>query len=221
MGRIKLSKRLRAVYDAVGECACVCDVGCDHGQLCVQLLLDGKAQNAIAVDISAPSLEKARALAKEMGVHLRCRLGDGLQPVESHEADTVVIAGMGGMEIGHILGAVDYRPRRLVLLPHRDGEHVRKLLYVLGYAVQHDRLVADGRHYYRLLVAEALEEPRQERVEDLPYQARWYVGEDNRNNPDFAEFATERVLHLEKLIEMGNRLPSVREELRALKEFLC
>ena len=81
---IQLDERLGAIADMAAqevqgkECPCFADIGCDHGFLTAHLLRRCANLFAIASDISAPSLEKARALLQKEHLYewvlLRCHL---------------------------------------------------------------------------------------------------------------------------------------------------
>ena len=124
---IRLDARLAVVAELASGAVTVCDVGCDHGKLACWLVETGRAERAIATDISLPSLKKAEVLAEHLGVSdlVETRAGDGLDPVLDGEADTVVIAGMGGDLIARILErahAEGKRFGRLVLSPNTHPE---------------------------------------------------------------------------------------------------
>ena len=59
---------MQAVLSLIKGGETLCDVGTDHGKLPVAALLSGKAGSAIATDISAASLQKARLLAEKENV---------------------------------------------------------------------------------------------------------------------------------------------------------
>ena len=131
----------------------MCDVGTDHGKLPVAALLSGRAKKAIAIDISAQSLRKARLLAKAENVPLRCIVGDGLTPLRKGETDVVVIAGMGGMEIIRILENAPCVFPRYILLPHRDATAVRGYLRDKNARILRDIAVKEGEHFYFVIEA--------------------------------------------------------------------
>ncbi|MEG1528926.1 MAG: class I SAM-dependent methyltransferase, partial [Clostridia bacterium] len=101
---IRLDERLTTIANlAIGDT--VADIGCDHGKLGYYLLSTDRAKKIVATDISAKSLAKAEMLVNENGVasQFETRLGDGLKPLASNEADVVVVAGLGGDVISQIL----------------------------------------------------------------------------------------------------------------------
>ena len=111
---IRLDERLTAIAEQAAGVRTVCDVGSDHGKLACWLVQTGRAERAVATDISAPSLKKAERLAEELGLAdlVETRTGDGLDPVADREADAVVIAGMGG-DLGDGILERAHAPRAL------------------------------------------------------------------------------------------------------------
>lgn len=160
---IRLDERLTAVAELAAGAKVLCDVGCDHGKLACYAVQTGRAESALATDISAPSLRKAAELAEDTGVYDRVetRLGDGLDPVADGEADTVVIAGMGGDLIARILERAHAQGKtfpRLVLSPNTHPERVRATLAGTGYALTTDMRVPCASKAYTVIAAERGEE---------------------------------------------------------------
>ena len=102
---ITLSKRMQANADMVSLGGTVADIGCDHGYLSIYLLESGKKDRAIAMDVRSGPLSSAEDNVKNAGLSdkVRLRLSDGLEKLGLGEADTVVIAGMGGPLMEEIL----------------------------------------------------------------------------------------------------------------------
>ncbi|MGI5878033.1 MAG: tRNA (adenine(22)-N(1))-methyltransferase [Christensenellales bacterium] len=132
-----LSPRMMAVAALIPDDGVVADIGADHGRLSVWLASRGR--RVIAVDISARSLAKAAALASRCGVAERvaCRPGDGLEPLEPGEAQTAVLAGMGGRTMEKILSSdpVKTRTLHLVLQPMNAGDALRSWLSRNGFGI--------------------------------------------------------------------------------------
>ena len=154
--KLDLGPRLRAIAALVPpDCACLADIGTDHGYIPVSLLLEGKIRQAIAADIGALPLDHARRTAEQYGVTsgLDFRLGDGLSVLSPGEADAVVIAGMGGDAITEILTAAPWsRVGPLLLLqPMSKAEVLRAWLPLNGYEVLAEKLVQDKGVLYPIL----------------------------------------------------------------------
>lgn len=151
-----MGPRLRAIAALAPEgCACLADIGTDHGYIPVSLLLEGRVKRAVAADIGAMPLDHARRTAAAYGVEaaLDFRLGDGLSVLEPGEADVIVIAGMGGDAITEILSAAPWsRAGPLLLLqPMSKAEVLRAWLPSHGYAVFREELVQDKGVLYPIL----------------------------------------------------------------------
>jgi tRNA (adenine22-N1)-methyltransferase len=159
-GGMKLSARLSAVarHVLVGEP--VADVGTDHGQLPVSLLLSGQVPRVIASDCREGPLSSVRSLSlrNNLGAPgLEVRLSDGLSHLKAGEAATVTISGMGGALMASILEAnppSELGVRRLVLQPNMAAERLRAALAGTGWALVDEDLVAEGGYFYPVLVAE-------------------------------------------------------------------
>ena len=116
---------MQTITSLVDKTNVVADVGCDHGKLGVTILLQNKADKVLFCDISAPSLEKARALTQEEGLSQKAQFfcQDGLGDVK---CNTAIIAGMGGMEILSIIKNASFLPDTLILQPMKDSSAIRK-----------------------------------------------------------------------------------------------
>ena len=98
-----LTKRLQTALDLLPACRLTADIGCDHGIAAEALLCQRKCQKVLACDISAPSLEKAKARLTRAGLaaHAEFFCCDGL--AKANEADGALLLGMGGRTIVEIL----------------------------------------------------------------------------------------------------------------------
>ncbi len=150
-----LCTRLAAVAALVPEDGSVADIGTDHGLLPCFLMASGAVTHAVASDVSAPSLDKARARIERLPMDVRKRIavrcGDGLSILEPGEVSTVVIAGMGGQTMCRILQndvAIVEGISRLVLSPNCGAESMRRVLVSLGWTDVQSAMVRDRAHFY-------------------------------------------------------------------------
>ena len=153
-----MTLRLQKIVQAIPSVQTLCDVGCDHGYIGLGAWQQGKAQNVIFMDISAPSLAKAQSNCTNAQMH-NCQFicQDGIQDAL---CDCAVIAGMGGLETISILQHTKHLPQHLVLQPMRNQVDVRKYLLANNYKITLDVKFFDGK-YYDLLVAEKTEKAMQ------------------------------------------------------------
>ena len=76
----------------------VCDVGCDHGFVSIYLVASGISPHVIAMDVRKGPLSRAdeHIQAYKMENYIETRLSDGLAAYRAGEAQTLIVAGMGG-----------------------------------------------------------------------------------------------------------------------------
>ncbi len=147
----ELDDRLSRAAVLFPACAYGADIGADHGRLSCYLLFSGKCQRMCVADISALSLQKAKALIDRQGLSERADfvVGDGLS-VLSQKAGAVAILGMGGHTLCDILrsGADRLQGAALILSAHTDVHLVRRTLMELEYCIDREEIAfAAGRFY--------------------------------------------------------------------------
>lgn len=154
---IHLSRRLQAVANLVPENARVIDVGTDHAMIPVWLAQTGRSEHIWASDIRVGPLQSAQRLINETdtGDIIQTRLTDGLQGFGPGDADTVIIAGMGGETMVSILSSAPWTKDgiRLILEPQSKQELLRGWLLENGFSILSETLVKDAGRIYPILVA--------------------------------------------------------------------
>lgn len=157
MKTLELTPRLQLLADQVPPGARLADVGTDHAYLPVWLRLHGRVVSAIACDLREGPLARARETGRAYGADgIDFRLGDGLSVVSPEEADTIVIAGMGGENIAAILEQAPWTAdgvHRLLLQPMTRAEALRRFLMDYGYAIRRETLVRDRGTLYPVMEA--------------------------------------------------------------------
>ncbi len=218
MRALDLSPRLAAVAAQVPLGARLADVGTDHAYLPTWLLLKGRIRGAVATDVNPGPLQRGRETARAYGVeeHIDFRQCDGLAALAPGEADTVVLAGMGGDLMVHILAAAPWtREGKLILQPMSAQEVLRAWLTEHGYAILWEGIAREGEKFYPLFTAAGGESPpytpgqlwagRQSRGEDTPHRLayldqqirrrqRALAGMARGSAPDPAQLAREEAL---------------------------
>ena len=150
---IKLSKRMKAVASMVTKGNIVADVGTDHGYVPIALISENKIPSAIALDINRGPLERANEHVKRQSLEdkIKTRLSDGVEAIEVGEVDSIIIAGMGGELIIHILTdgeTVCRSVKELILQPQSDIDKVRAFLRERRYRiVDEDMILEEGKYY--------------------------------------------------------------------------
>ncbi len=156
---IILSKRLRMNASLVTEGYRLADVGTDHGYIPIALVQEGKIPSALAMDVNPGPLKRAEQHISEYQLDsmIHTRLSDGVKQLQPAEADSVLIAGMGGALIIKILEEgkdVLKTVKELILQPQSEIDKVRRYLELAGYTIVREDMVFEDGKYYPVMKAE-------------------------------------------------------------------
>lgn len=155
---MKIPVRLEAIADMIVPGSRVADIGTDHGYLPIYLLEKGVIEFAVCSDVKKGPLANAEKNIKKYGFvdNTRLCLADGLAGIKSGEADTAVIAGMGGEMIASILEAgIPDGMNRFVLQPMRNIDVLRRKIHSLGLEIKDEKLVKEKEKFYIIICASA------------------------------------------------------------------
>ena len=150
---VKISNRLTTASALVTQGYTLADVGTDHGYIPIYLLQQEKIPSAIAMDINEGPLERAKEHIALYGLqaYIQTRLSDGVAALKPGEVEAVLIAGMGGGLVMHILQdgeQVCRTAKELILQPQSEIERVREFLREEGYTIlAEDMVYEDGKFY--------------------------------------------------------------------------
>ena len=199
-----LSIRQQAIVDATKKLNVTCDVGCDHGYIGVALLKNKKTKFLIASDISEPSVKKAENLLKAENLSHKAsiKVCDGMTNINEH-VDQLIIAGMGGKEIIHILS--EYKNiktiKHFVFQPMNELVCFRKFLEKTNLKIIKDFIVFDKK-FYHIITA------KNNTFKLTDYQSKWGYKTNQRNN-DYFLWLNEKKQKLENIVK---KLPKYNEK---------
>lgn len=153
---MELSKRLQAVADLVTPGNRLADVGTDHGYIPIFLVEEEKIPHGIAMDVNRGPLLRAREHIgeKQLEEQIETRLSDGMKMLLPGEADTVVIAGMGGaLTIKILQEGINLLPtlKELILQPQSELAKVRCWLAEHGLRIADEDMVLEEGKYYPMM----------------------------------------------------------------------
>ena len=218
-------ERLEKILSLSDPVDTMADIGTDHGFVPYTFLKEKKANFAIATDISAPSLEKAKALCSSWGSEkIQCRLGDGLAPLKPGECQAIVIAGMGGNLIYTILQKgmeIAKFCKYLILQPMQAVDFLRENLEDLGFYIEKEDIAYERGKYYHIFkviynpdLCKENQDPYRAFLKDKsPIKKAWIDYEIKRleNLSSFIKKAQDPSRQEEKLEEVEKKLLKLRE----------
>ena len=213
----RLTPRLQKIFDAACICGCAADIGTDHAYIPVCLTLSGRCKKAIACDIKRGPLERAEKTISLYGAaeRVQTRLGGGLTPLSPGEADTIIIAGMGGLLIAQILAGGEMTAKaaqRLILQPMTAAPELREYLISNGYKIEKEYLAREDSKIYNIISAAS--------GKSEPYTAaELYMGRGLSEEADFTEYYKSRHIKLSRRIAglAASKNPENYKKLRELE----
>ncbi len=214
---MKLSKRLETVVSFVETGSRVADVGTDHGYVPIALAERGIAVHGVAMDVREGPLARAREHIRRHGLEdvIEVRLGDGVKELKDGEADTVIVAGMGGELVIHILedgkrlwGEI----KHWILSPQSELDKVRKFLEDNGFLIEREDMVQEeGKYYTVMRVIPGRMEPME------PWELLYGPCLVRQKHPVLGEFLVREQNTLEEILKGINRQEGEKAKDRASK----
>jgi tRNA (adenine22-N1)-methyltransferase len=199
---MKLSNRLKTIASFVPEGSKVADIGTDHGYIPIHLVQEGKAKHAIAMDVRTGPLMRAKSHIAEAGLAdvIEVRLSDGLLKLNKDEADCVVIAGMGGELMIHILeegkNLWDNIPC-WVLSPQSELQKMRRFLVEQAFFVEQETMIKEDGKYY--VVMRAVRTPSVSVDDGREVSYRYGKSLLESKDPVLAEYLEDEAYQLEEI----------------------
>lgn len=215
-----LSYRLQVIFDLINEGASVADIGTDHAYLPIALSLSKKCKSIIACDIKEKPLEKARENIKKFGISdIDTRLSNGLMEINFGEADTVVIAGMGGDVISKILDNCSWvKSNKITLLlqPMTSAEILREYLLKNRFSILEEVPLSDQGKVYSVIKA------RFSDSENIFEDGFLYTGKVTAATPDGRAYLEKQSNRIGNVINDLEKLSNKEETLKykKIKEYI-
>jgi len=154
---------MKAVASMVTPGNILADIGTDHGYVPISLVQRKKIPKAIAMDVNKGPLERACEHIAECQLEekIETRLSDGVSKLQVGEADTILIAGMGGELVVRIITEgmeVCKAAKELVLQPQSELEKVRQFLREHKFKIMDEDMVIEDGKYYPMMRVVPVEE---------------------------------------------------------------
>lgn len=209
-----LNNRLSLCAKMVRKGARIADIGTDHAYLPVWLVRAGFVSFALACDIKAEPLMQGEITIKKYHAEdmVETRLCDGLRSVKPEEVDDIIIAGMGGETIVHILSEAPWlkdKSKKLILQPMSKHELVIEYLYKNGFELtEHRCTTCDGKIYTAFSASYTGNE-------QTPDEVFTYIGLLKKDDENDIRFLKSTINHLDK---KSNANPHFGEIAKIIKE---
>ena len=198
MTKATLPPRLEKMASLITVGARIADVGTDHAYLPLYLLEQGIITFAIATDLHPGPLAIAQKNAGNMqGIDFR--LADGLSAVLPDEVDTIVIAGMGGETICHILSEAAWTNagnHKLILQPQTKIGELMAFLSENAFTVTAQHLVCDKGRIYPIYEVQAGKMPNPRGAEILIHHSLL-----ERKDPLLGDYLASQIRKRERVEE--------------------
>lgn len=171
----QLTPRLQYIASFITPAYTLADIGTDHGFVPIHQVMCKGTPYAYAMDINKGPLERAKEHIEENGLSdkIETRLSDGMVKLNPGEAESILIAGMGGELMVRILtdGAQALSTaKELTLSPHTEADAVRCFIKESDFVIDREGMVYDAGKYYVVLHAR--------RAKDETEKAQMYVDDE-------------------------------------------
>ncbi len=202
-----MNKRLLALEPFINTNTLI-DIGCDHGYLAIDVIKQKICDEVILCDINIEPLIAGYNNILKNGYLSQAKfiLNDGLNFQITNKKATIVIAGMGGLEIIHIIKNLKQDFQTLILQPNSKIIAVRKFLQSNNLNIVFEDIIEDKKPYHFLVVNNKANDYEDREI---------YIGRYNHSQT-FINYNKKRLAYLESI---NNKLaPELQQELIYLKK---
>ncbi|MGL4949110.1 MAG: tRNA (adenine(22)-N(1))-methyltransferase [Anaeroplasmataceae bacterium] len=200
----------------------LCDIGADHGYVCIKSVTKYNTLKATACDVNMLPLMNAKAniIKNNLEDKIDILLSDGLKEV-NNDIDVCVISGMGGILISKILNDSIEKAKKIqkiILQPNTDVSYLREELYKNNFLFTDEKLVLDRNKYYHIIVGHFINSNVQFDIKDVLYGP--ILRKEKSEN--FVNYYTNKISNLKKnminandsnRITMDNEITLIQEML--------
>ena len=216
-----VSSRIKTIGDFIKPGEVVVDVGADHGLLELYLLAKSPEIQITAVENKVgPYKILETSLIGLKNVNLS--LSDGITVVNENTT-TVVIAGMGGLNIKNILDAYPEKVKNLkkiVIDAHRDIQIARKTIVDYGFRINHEKIVYEQEKFYIVIEFLKANEPKKYSDEVLEFGYQIYNDELWPKYRDYLiETNNQTIEKIKDLTTMQDRVLSLKKMNERLENY--
>ena len=216
-----ISSRLKTIGDFISDGDVVVDVGADHGLL--ELYLLAKCPN-ITITAVENKIGPYKILENSLRgfKNIRLSLTDGITSV-GKDTTTVVIAGMGGLNIRKILNAYPNKVKNLkkiVIDAHRDIEIARRTIVNYGFKIKREKIVYEQDKFY--IVSEFVKSQNVPEYDDEIFSIGYNL-QDEELWPKYREYLIElnkkTITQIQNLKNMQDKVLNLKKVNERLEKY--
>ncbi|MDR0739540.1 MAG: tRNA (adenine(22)-N(1))-methyltransferase TrmK [Mycoplasmataceae bacterium] len=150
--------RIDCIINLIKDNGTVVDVGSDHAQLAIKLLIQNKAKHVYNIEINNNPYQNTLCNLKAKNLLNKTTniCANGLKTLDIQETiNYCVIAGMGGNKITQILAETNtkLKIKKFILLPNNSADSLRFFLRKMKYKLFFEKIIQEKKYYYQLIVA--------------------------------------------------------------------
>ena len=208
-----VSQRIKTIGDFIKKGDVVVDVGADHGLLELYLIAKHEDIQITAVENKIGPYNILENNVKGLK-NVELSLSDGIAAV-NNKTKTVVIAGMGGLNIKNILDAHPEKVKglqKIVIDAHRDIEIARRTIINYGFEISREKIVYEQDKFY--IVSEFLKCEKAPEYDDDILQIGYNL-QDDELWPNYKKYLIEVN---QKTIDKIKDLDSMQDKVLNLKK---
>ena len=152
---LKLSLRLKTVFDMVPTGSVIADVGSDHGKLIISLFEQGIISHGYAIENKKGPFERLTKAIEESGFKqfITPMFSDGIKELPS-DVGTIILAGMGGNLVISILKDGQEKLKNvdtIIVDAHSCIPKIRKDICDMGYAIADEKIIKEDGIFYEII----------------------------------------------------------------------
>ena len=176
-----LDERLDLCASFVRKGSKIVDIGTDHAYLPIWLVYNGVTDSAVASDVRKGPLDNAKNNIIRYGLDdkIRTVLSDGLDKINSEDADDIIMAGMGAELIVAFIDRTEWLfdgSKRLILQPMTRSNILRRYLYEKGFRILDEKACVSLGKSYSVICCEF------DGITRKPTAEEEYIGKLGNNN---------------------------------------
>lgn len=208
--------RIKTIANFIDHGEKVADVGADHGLLEIYLLAKFTDVRVIAIENKKGPYEnlKNNLIAFK---NIRLSYSDGLTAMD-RETTTIVLAGMGGLNIKKILDVYPLKTKKakkIIIDAHRDGDIARETIINYSFRIKCEKIVYEQGKYYVISVFEKADKIPEYSKDELCFGYKLYEDE---LWPSYKEYLIKQNKKTIQKIGDNEKLQNKVEYLKSLNE---